>query len=136
QVAVGDGGGHGGNVADLAGQVTGHEVHVICEVLPGAGDTLHLRLSARQRFRSQLAGDTGHFRCERVELIDHRVDRVLQLENFPLHVDGDLLRQVAVGDGGRHGGNVTHLGGEVTGHEVHVVGKVLPRAGHALYLGL
>ena len=47
---------------------------------------------------------------ERAELIDHRVDGVLQLEDLALDVDGDLLRQVAVGDGGRHLGDVAHLG--------------------------
>ena len=45
-----------------------------------------------------------------LKLVDHRVDGVLQLEDFALHVDGDLLRQVAVGDGRRHLGDVSHLG--------------------------
>jgi hypothetical protein len=30
---------------------------------------------------ADLARDTRHFRCERVELVHHRVDRVLQLED-------------------------------------------------------
>ena len=70
------------------------------------------------------------------ELVHHRVDGVLQLENFALHVDRDLLRQVAVGHRGGHVGDVAHLGGEVAGHEVHGVGQVLPGAGDALHLGL
>ena len=37
-----------------------------------------------------------------LQLVDHGVDGVLQLEHLALGVDGDLLRQVAVGDGGRH----------------------------------
>ena len=40
------------------------------------------------------------FRCEGVQLVHHRVDGVLRLENLAPHVDGDLSRQVARGDGG------------------------------------
>ena len=52
---------------------------------------------------------------ERVELIDHRVDGVLQLQDFAAHIDGDLARQVAARDGGRHLGDVAHLLGQVAG---------------------
>ena len=54
----------------------------------------------------------------------------------PLHVHGDLLGQVAVGDGGGDLGDVAHLAGQVGGHGVHVVGQVLPGAGDAAHLGL
>ncbi len=54
----------------------------------------------------------------------------------PLRVDGDLLRQVALGDGGRHLRDVAHLRGQVGGEAVDVVGQVLPRAGDALDVGL
>ena len=74
--------------------------------------------------------------AKRVELIDHRVDRVLQLQNFAAHVDRDLLRQVAVGHGRGHFGDVADLGRQVRGHEVDVVGQVLPGAGHAGHLRL
>src|SRR5207237_446719 len=65
------------------------------------------------------------------ELVHHRIDRVLQLENFALHIDRDLLGKVAVGHGRRDGRDVTDLSGQVTGHGVHTVGEVLPRTGHA-----
>ena len=136
QVAVGHGGGHVGDVAHLAGQVAGHEIHAVGEVLPRAGHALHVGLAAELAFGADFAGHAGHFRGERAELIDHRVDGVLQLEDFALHVDGDLLRQVAVGHGRGHVGDVAHLAGEVAGHEVHAVGQVLPRAGHAAHVGL
>ena len=64
-----------------------------------------------------------------VELIDHGVDGVLQLEDFALHVHRDLARKVAAGDGRRHLGDVAHLAGEVAGHRVDGVRQVLPRAG-------
>ena len=131
QVAVGDGGGHLGDVAHLAGQVAGHEVHGVGEVLPRAGHALHVGLAAELAFGAHFAGHAGHFRGERAELIHHRVDGVLQLEDFALHVHRDLLRQVAVGDGRGHVGDVAHLAGQVAGHRVHGVGQVLPRAGDA-----
>jgi hypothetical protein len=40
-------------------------------------------------------GDACDFRREAVELVDHRVDGVLELEDFALHLDGDLAAQVA-----------------------------------------
>ena len=70
------------------------------------------------------------------QLIDHRVDRVFQFRDFAADVDRDLLRQVAVGHGRGHVGDVAHLVGEVAGHEVHAVGQVLPDAGHAFHIGL
>ena len=136
QVAAGHGRRHFGDVAHLAGEVAGHEVHAVGEIFPRAGDALHVGLTAELAFGAHFAGHARHFRRERAELIDHRVDGVLQLENFALHVDGDLLRQVAVGHGRGHFGDVAHLAGEIAGHEVHAVGQVLPRAGDAAHVGL
>ena len=136
QVAVGDGGGDLGDVAHLAGQVAGHQVDVVGQVLPGAGDALDLGLAAELALGADLAGDAGHLGGEAVELVDHRVDGVLQLEDLALDVDGDLLGEVAVGDGGGDLGDVAHLAGEVAGHAVDVVGQVLPDAGHVPDLGL
>ena len=64
KVAAGHGGGHLGDVADLAGQVAGHQVHVVGQVLPGAGDAFDLRLAAELAFRADFAGDAGHLRGE------------------------------------------------------------------------
>ena len=133
QVALGDGGRHLGDVADLAGQIVGHQVHVVGEVLPRAGDAFHARLAAELAFGADLAGHARHFGREAVELVDHRVDGVLELEDFALHLDGDLLGQVAARDGGGHFGDVAHLARQVGRHRVHVVGKVLPGAGDALH---
>ena len=65
EVAVGDRGGHLGDVAHLRGEVAGHRVHVVGEVLPGAGDALDLGLAAELAFGAHLAGDAGHFRRRR-----------------------------------------------------------------------
>ena len=136
KVAARDCSRHLGDVADLAGEVRGHGVHIVGEVGPGARNARHLRLAAKLSFGTDLAGNARHFRGKAVQLVDHRVDGVLEFEDFALHVDGDLLGKVALGDGGRHFGDVAHLAGQIVGHEVDVVGEVLPRAGDAFDAGL
>ena len=127
---------HLGDVAHLSRQVSRHRVDVVGQVLPGAGDAGHGRLSAELAFGADFARDARHFAGEGVELVHHGVDGVFQLENFAAHVHGDFSRQVAVGDGGRHVGDVTDLRREVRRHRVHAVGQVLPGAGDALHIGL
>ena len=135
EVAAGDGGGDFGDVANLAGEVAGHEVDVVGEVLPRAC-ARDLRLAAQFSFGADFAGNAGDFSREGVELVDHGVDGVLQLENFALHVDGDFAGEVAAGHGGRDFGDVADLRGEVSGHGVDRVGEVLPGAGDAGDVGL
>ena len=136
QVAARHGGGHMRDVAHLVGEVAAHGVHRVGQILPGAGDAGHDRLAAELAVGADFAGDAGHFRSERAQLIDHRVDGFLELQNLAAHVDRDLLRQVAVGDRDRHLGDVAHLGGEVRRHRVDALGEVLPHAGHAADLRL
>src|SRR5205823_13023446 len=83
----------------LAGQVAGHGVHAVGQVLPGAGDALDVRLAAELALGADLARDAGHLRGEGAELVHHGVDGVLQLEDLALDVHGDLLRRVAGRDG-------------------------------------
>ena len=120
-----------GDVTHLAGQVAGHRIHRIGQIFPRAGHAFHIRLAAEFSFRAHFARDARHFRGERAELIDHRVDRVLQLQNLALHIDGDLLREIARRDRGGDLRNVAHLAGQVAGHEIHRIGQILPRAGNA-----
>ena len=54
---------------------------------------LHVRLAAELAFGADLARHARDLGGERAELIDHRVDGVLQLEDLAVHVDGDLLRR-------------------------------------------
>ncbi len=131
QVAVGDRRGDLGDVAYLRRQVARHEVDVVRQILPGAGDTRNLRLPAELALGADLARDARDFGGEGVELIDHGVDGVFELEDLPLHVYRDLSRQVATRDGGRYVGDVADLRRQVVGHRVDGVGKVLPGAGDA-----
>ena len=126
-----DGGGHLRDVAHLAGQVAGHEVHVVGEIFPGAGHAGHDGLAAELAFGADLARHARHFGGEGTQLVHHRVDGFLELQDFAAHVHRDLARQVAVGHGDGHLGDVAHLAGEVRGHRVHVVGEVLPHAAGA-----
>ncbi len=136
QVAIGNRGRHLGDVADLVRQVAGHAIDVVGQVLPDPRHAADLGLAAESSLGADLACHAGHLAGERVELVDHRVDRVLQLQDLSPDVDGDFLGQVAVGDGGRHLGDVADLAGEVAGHRVDAVGQVLPDARHALELRL
>src|SRR5207253_1866043 len=136
EVARRHGGGHFGDIADLSGEVAGHEVDAVGEVLPGAGDARDVGLPAELSFRADFAGHASHFCATRFRLIDHRVDGVLQLQDFALDVDGDLLGEVAGRHGRGHIGDVADLGGEVAGHRVDAVGQILPGAGDALDVGL
>src|SRR5262249_21260103 len=77
-----------------------------------------------------------HLAREGVELVHHRVDGFLQLQDFARHVHGDLLRKVTAGDGGCDLGDVSDLRGEVRRHEVDVVSQVLPGTGDAGHLRL
>src|SRR5439155_1237833 len=120
-VAVGHGGGHLGDVADLVGEVGAHRVHVVGEVLPGSGHAFHGGLAAELPLGADLAGDAGDLRGEAVELVHHRVDGDLERLDLALDVDRDLLGQVAAGHGRGDLGDVAHLVGEVGGHGVHVV---------------
>ena len=117
-------------------RLRGEAVDVVRQVLPGAGDALDVGLAAELALVADLLRDAGDLRRERRELVDHDVDRVLQLEDLALGVDRDLLREVALGDGGRDLRDVAHLRGQVGGEAVDVVGEVFPRAGHALDVGL
>src|SRR5207237_7766085 len=83
-------------------------------------------LTAELAFGAHFAGHACHFRGEGTELVHHRIDRVLQLENLALDVDGDLARQIAGGDGGGDFGDVAHLAGEVGAHDVHRADEVFP----------
>ena len=59
KIAVGHGDRHFGDVADLAGEVRGHGVHVVGEILPGSGNARHLRLTAELAFGADFAGDAA-----------------------------------------------------------------------------
>src|SRR5207253_4890399 len=109
---------------------------VVRQVLPRARDAFDVRLTAESPFRADFFRDARDFRGEGRELVDHDVQRVLQLKDLAARVDGDLLREVAVRDRRRDLRDVSNLRGEVRGEAVDVVRQVLPRAADALHVRL
>ena len=75
QVALGHRGGDLGDVAHLRRQVRRHEVHVLGQVAPHAGDVAHLGLAAELALGADLARHAGDLVGEGAQLVDHRVDR-------------------------------------------------------------
>ena len=136
EIAARHGRGHFGDVANLGGQVRTHRIDRVGQILPGARHARHDGLHAQSSFGADFAGHARHFRGERAELLDHRIDGFLELQNLSAHVDRDFLRKIAIGHGDGHVGDVADLAGEVRCHRVDVVGEILPRAGHAQHLGL
>src|SRR5207253_2478481 len=124
------------DIPDLGRQVAAHHVDAVRQVLPSPSYPLNVRLSPESPFGANLADNTCHLRSEGAQLIDHRIDRVLQLQDLALDIDGDLLRQIAVGHGFGDLGDVPHLGREVSRHRVYAVGQIFPGARHALHVGL
>ena len=118
-----------GDVSNLRRQIAGHRVDAVSQVLPCPGDAQHLRLTAEPAFGANFARNARHLGRKSVELIDHRVDGVLQLENLAPHIDGDLAGKIAACDRGRNLGDVAHLVGQIAAHRVDAVGEIFPRAG-------
>ena len=136
QVAVGHRRDDFHDASDLLGQIRRHDIDRVGQILPGAGDARHLRLAAQAPFGADFARHARHLAGETVQLIHHGIDGVLELENFTLHIDGNLARQVAACHGRGHLGDVSHLSGQICRQQVDVVGQVLPRAGDARNHGL
>src|SRR5499426_1129053 len=61
------------------------------------GEILQLK-EAINTMVDQLRSFASEVTRERAQLLDHRVDRFLELQDLAADVDGDLARQVAVGD--------------------------------------
>ena len=122
QIAVGHCGNDAGDAAHLISQVACHRIHIVGQVFPGSCDSAHIRLAAELSFGADFTRHAGHFRSERVQLIDHRVNGVLQFQNLTLHVDRDLLREISVGNCRRDVRDVSHLTRQIAGHRIHVVG--------------
>ena len=114
--------------ADLVGQVAGELVDVVRQVAPHASGAGHVGLTTEASVDTDVAGDTGHLLGERRQRVDHVVDRVDQRRDLTASGEVQLAIEVAVGDRGHDRRDAAHLLGEVTRHDVHVVGQLAPRA--------
>src|SRR5207244_10173108 len=68
QVTVSDGRGDIGDVTDLSGEVAGHEIDAVGEVLPCPRHAGHISLTAELALGAHLPGHARHFRRKRAEL--------------------------------------------------------------------
>ena len=93
-------------------------------------------MSAQLAFGADFARHPGYFAGKRIELINHGVDRIFQFEDFALDVDGNLPRQVAPRHSRCHFSDVANLRGQITGHRIDRIGKVLPGACDTGHVGL
>ena len=114
----------------------GHRVHGIRQILPHAADAFYLRLTAELTVGTHFARHARHFAGEGIELIHHRVDGVLQLQNFALHVHRDFGREIAPRHRRRDFRDVANLVGQVAGHGVDGIRQIFPHAADALHLRL
>src|SRR5262249_60764383 len=108
KIAVGNGDRHFGNVSNLARQVVGHRVDVVGEVFPGAGDPRHDGLATEFALAADLASHAAHLSGKCIELIDHGIDGVLQLQDLAFNVHRDLAVQFAACHSGTDFRDVTN----------------------------
>ncbi len=111
-------------------------VHGVGQIAPDAGHARHLCLASEPSLTADLAGDPGDLVGEGGQLVDHRVDGLLQLEDLAAGGHVDLLREVALGHRSGHLGDVADLGGQIARHGVDRVGQVGPGARDARHLRL
>ncbi|MNO61457.1 hypothetical protein D3C76_521070 [compost metagenome] len=90
QVAFGHRRRHVGDVAHLIGQVGRHAVDRVGQIFPGSTDACHLGLATELAVSPHFASHARHFVGKGRELVHHRVDGFLELENFSFRFGCDL----------------------------------------------
>src|SRR5205823_6927932 len=76
-------------------QVVRHRIDVVGQVLPRSGHAFDTGLAAELPFGAHLAGDARDLVREGRELVDHRVDRVLEGERKGTRLNRSLLPKAA-----------------------------------------
>ena len=102
-----------GNVAHLAGEVAGHGVHVVGQILPGARDAGHLAWppslpSVPTSRATRVTSAAKPFNWSTIVLMVFFSSR-----NSPRTFHRDLARQVTARHRGSHLGDVAHLASEI-----------------------
>ena len=126
QVAGRDGCDNLDDPAYLVCEVRRHDIHGVGQVLPGTCHPGDLGLSSEFTLSADFARHASDFRGKGVELIDHRVNGVLQLKDFAFDIDRDFSRQIAARHCGGYLGDVSHLGGQVRAHGIDRISKIFP----------
>ncbi|KAF5409767.1 MAG: hypothetical protein Udaeo2_01190 [Candidatus Udaeobacter sp.] len=130
QITFRDGGSNVGDGSKLRRQIRCEPVYIIGQIAPGPGGPWHTSLSAQFSLDADLSRDSCYLIGKRRERINHVVDCVGQLADFPFCFNKELLVQVSLCNCGDNFRDTTHLVRQIAGHEIHAVGQVLPRAGN------
>ena len=117
----------------MSGEVPGHRIDTVGQILPRACNTGHVSLTGEFAFSADLTRHSSHFSRERTELIDHGIDRVLELENLTLNVHGDFLGEISPRHCGGDFGDVANLTREIPCHEIDRISQVFPSSRNAFH---
>src|SRR5262249_46038332 len=129
KVSPGDRRGDLGDVADLTGKVAGHRIYGVSQVFPSTSHAGNEALAAEFSVGADFASAARRFRGEGIGLVLHRVDGVLEGQDFAPDVHGNLSGEITARHRRCDLGDVADLAGEVAGHGVYVVSQILPGAG-------
>src|SRR5438094_6587186 len=77
--------------AHLCRQICGELIDVAGQILPGAGDTRHLCLTAEPALGADLMSNARHFAGKSIKLVNHPVDGLLQLQDLASDIDSNFL---------------------------------------------
>src|SRR5205807_9279563 len=124
------------DVAHLAGSAPSHRVDRVSKGLPGACHSRTVRVATQPYLCTNFTGHARHFAGEPIQLIYHRVESFLELQDFAADIYCDLPRKVATRNRSCDFCNVSHLTRQVAGHEVHVIGEIFPSTAHTGHLRL
>src|SRR5581483_6760065 len=102
----------------------------------GSCDATDVGLTPELAFSPDFASNARHLGGERVELIDHSIDRVLQLEDFATRVDCNFRCQIAFRNRSGNASDIADLIGKIRSHGVHGICEIFPGSGDAAHIGL
>src|SRR5262249_59228592 len=100
----------------------------IGKVVSDGGTAVCLPEAAELAVGADLARHPRYFGGERIELVHHRIDGVLELEDFAADIDRDLAGQVAARNRCRHLRDVARSEERRGGREIEVRGEALQYA--------
>ena len=111
----------------MAGKIGCEQVDIASEILPGSGGARNVCLAAKPPLHPDFARNVRHLIGEGGKRVGHVVDGVRQRGNLAFRLDGEPLIEVSIGDRCDHLHDAADLLSQIRGHEVDVVGQVLPR---------
>ena len=124
-----------GNVAHLRREIAGHQVDVLGQIFPGAGDAFDSGLAAQFAFRAHLTSDTRDFRSKGRQLIDHGVYDFRRPQKFSLElsafdIDRHCFGKIALCHCADNAGHFARRMNEIADEPIDRTDRVGPRIGN------